>query len=514
MTNRLIQLFTPLLILVTLLLAQREVNGNDEPRMNILFILTDDQRDNTFSGMGHPWIKTPNVDALLEKSTRFSNAYIAEPICRPSRASLLLGCHERVHRIGFSSKRKLTRKQWQGSYPVLLKKAGYYTGLVGKWHIDQEKGLELEDLFDVFDGHNGHGAFLFKEKSENGKKINVTTNQKKTTDAFKFIDSVPDDQLFCLSLCYATPHSSKFRLMWKQFAEPAFNNPELTQHTLYGKTGPYRDLSITTPLDTNPNPYDYIPRNVIDHDKGRNSTYNFCYDPKMCYELHMRYHQMVTEIDQMMGQLVAGLKQRNLTEKTLIIFGSDHGLLMGDYGMGGKGLLYDLASKFPCFIFDPNAPEETRGLDRKELVSSLDITRTILDYADADPLDHMIGTSLKPLLRNKATPTSWRKGLVLESLYLGRDGPVQDGYVTADGWKYIRYYKGTSKGDGYTQSIATTDKPPVFEQLFNLTEDPSETSNLIDRPENEKRLQTLRKICNDSVADLFRQYDAYSGKYF
>lgn len=60
--------------------------------------------------MGHPWIKTPHVDDLLKKSTRFSNAYIAEPICRPSRASLLLGCHERVHRIGFSSKRKLTRK--------------------------------------------------------------------------------------------------------------------------------------------------------------------------------------------------------------------------------------------------------------------------------------------------------------------------------------------------------------------------------------------------------------------
>ncbi|MEO0415663.1 MAG: sulfatase-like hydrolase/transferase, partial [Verrucomicrobiota bacterium] len=328
-----------------------------EERMNILFILTDDQRDNTFSGMGHPWIQTPHVDELLTRSTRFSNAYIAEPICRPSRASLLLGCHERVHRIGFSSSRKLTRKQWQGSYPVMLKAAGYHTGLVGKWHINQEKGLELDDLFDVFEGHNGHGKFLFDSKDESGNTIQVTTNQKKTDDALLFIDQAPKDKPFCLSLCYATPHSSKFRLMWRQFAEPAFNNPDLTQHPMYGKSGPYRDLSITTPLASNPNPYDYIPRHVIDHDKGRNSTYNFCYQPDMCYELHMRYHQMVTELDQVMGQLISGLKERNLTEKTLIIFGSDHGLLMGDYGMGGKGLLYDLASKFPCFIYDPTAPE-------------------------------------------------------------------------------------------------------------------------------------------------------------
>lgn len=497
---------------VLLALASFAQKSVAEERPNILFILTDDQRDNTFSGMGHPWIKTPHVDDLLKKSTRFSNAYIAEPICRPSRASLLLGCHERVHRIGFSSKRKLTRKQWQGSYPVMLKQAGYYTGLVGKWHIDQEKGLELEDLFDVFNGHNGHGPFLFPVKSDSGEKTKVTTNQKKTDDAFAFIDNAPKDKPFCLSLCYATPHSSKFRLMWKQFAEPSFHNPDLADHPLFGKAGPYRDLEIKTPLDANPNPYDHIPRSVIDHDKGRNKTYNFCYDTEMCYELHMRYHQMVTEIDQMMGEIVAGLEKRNLTGKTLIIFGSDHGLLMGDYGMGGKGLLYDLASKFPCFIFDPKAPEETRGLNRTELVSSLDITSTILDYAGLEEMPHMVGTSLKPLLYDEATPENWRQGLALESLYLGRDGPIQDGYVTADGWKYIRYYKAAE--GGYEASLDTTGKAPVFEQLFDLHADPGETKNVIEDKANAERLEKLRKNCEDSVEDLLEQFDRYAEKYF
>ena len=64
---------------------------------NIIFILTDDQRDNSFSAMGHEWIQTPNIDKLISQSTRFENAYIAEPTCMPSRASLLLGLHERIN---------------------------------------------------------------------------------------------------------------------------------------------------------------------------------------------------------------------------------------------------------------------------------------------------------------------------------------------------------------------------------------------------------------------------------
>ena len=107
-----------------------------DTRPSIIFILTDDQRDDSFSAMGHDWVKTPHVDALLTRSTRFENAYIAEPTCNPSRAALLLGCHERVNRLGFSSKHRMKRSQWEDSYPALLNKAKYRTGYVGKWHVN------------------------------------------------------------------------------------------------------------------------------------------------------------------------------------------------------------------------------------------------------------------------------------------------------------------------------------------------------------------------------------------
>ena len=124
----------------------------------------------------------------------------------------------------------------------------------------------------------------------------------------------------------------------------------------------------------------------------------------------------------------------------------------------------------------------------------------------------MVGTSLKPLLYDKATPENWRQGLALESLYLGRDGPIQDGYVTADGWKYIRYYKAAE--GGYEASLDTTGKAPVFEQLFDLHTDPGETKNVIEDKANAERLEKLRKSCEDSVSDLFEQFDRYAEKYF
>ncbi len=132
-------------------------------RPNIVFLLTDDQRDNTFAAMGHPFVNTPNVDRLLSKSVRFKNTYTAEPVCSPSRVSLLVGMHERVHGIGFTSAYDMTEEQWERSYPALLQKAGYFTGFVGKIGIEYYtwKG-NAGDKFDYWWGHDGWTKFLPK----------------------------------------------------------------------------------------------------------------------------------------------------------------------------------------------------------------------------------------------------------------------------------------------------------------------------------------------------------------
>ena len=476
-------------------------------RPNILFILSDDQRDNTFSGMGHPWVETPRIDALLSRGIRFENAYIAEPTCRPSRAALLLGCNERVNRNGFSSEHKMPPAQWADSYPELLRKAGYETGYVGKWHVNLD-GLQFTDMFDFWEGHNGHGPFYFKRPNEDGTNTTVTTNRHHTDNALKFLRAERGDKPFCLSVCYATPHGSKVVSMHRNVRESASRDPRLKDHPIYG--GKYRDLEIAYPMQDPEDPYQHIPREVMDQDKGRNTTYRYVYDPVSSKEHHYRYYQMITEIDKMVGELITELGKQGVADNTMVVYGSDHGLLMGEYGMGGKGLLYDLTVKFPCFVYDPNAPADMRGVASKELVSSLDITATLLDYAGVKPTQFMSGRSLKPLVRGEEMEKPWRKGLFLENMYTGRDTPLQEGFVDGE-WKYIRCYK---KPHPFAQrDIDQHSGEPVFEMLFSLQDDPGEVTNLARNPAHREKLIQLRSKCDDELSKLLDCRRRYASHY-
>lgn len=502
--NNNIRVLVTLTVLSGIFSCQVAALGAVQNRPNLLFILSDDQRDDSFSGMGHPWIETPNIDSLLSQGVRFENAYIAEPTCRPSRAAILLGNHERINRNGFSSTHKMTMAQWADSYPVHLKQAGYETGFVGKWHVVND-GFKFENLFDYVEGHNGHGPFYFETRNPDGTTKTVTTNRHHTNNALKFIRAERGEQPFCLSVCYATPHGSKVVKMHQPFNESASEDERLKDHPIYG--GKYRDLNIAYPLQNPEDPYKHIPREVMDQEKGRNKTYAFDYDPASNKEHHFRYFQMITEIDQMVGDLVGELEKQGIADNTIIIFASDHGVLMGEYGMGGKGLLYDLASKFPCFVYDPTAPKKMRGISRKELVSSLDLPVTLLDYAGVAPGSYMTGRSLKSLVQGNALESTWRKGLFLENMYTGRDTPLQEGYVDGE-WKYIRFVKAPhpyNLGD-----VEKTGEMPVFEMLFSLKDDPGEIKNLINDPEYKEKLKELRRKCSEELESLLQLRRSYA----
>jgi arylsulfatase A-like enzyme len=219
---------------------------------------------------------------------------------------------------------------------------------------------------------------------------------------------------------------------------------------------------------------------------------------------------MITEIDQMVGELLAELSLLGLSENTIIVYGSDHGLLMGEYGTGGKALLYDLASKFPCIIYDPGAPGKMRGIRRWEVVSSLDLTVTLLDYAGVEPGSYMTGRSLKPMVRGESLKIPWRKGLFLENMYTGRDTPLQEGYVDGE-WKYIRYYKVPSP---YSASdVEKQGETPAYEMLFSLNDDTGELHNLADDPELAEKLHELRHSCDTDLARLLKRRADYAAFY-
>jgi len=489
------------------------VAGSEPVKKNIVFLLTDDQRDNTFSGMGHPWVKTPHVDRLMRQAVRFSNAYIAEPTCSPSRVSILTGMHERVHGIGFTSSYKLNERQWETTYPALLRDHGYHVGFIGKIGIEYYTFRNrVADKFDFWRGHNGWAKFFHRTASNcdmyrRCEADIITPAMGECID--DFFNGIPVDKPFCLSVSFSVPHGSQTKSMYpnipaaRDMMIPAGDNPKLKDHPIYGNL--YRDLKIDIPVETGSDPYRFIPKRVMDQSKGRASrTYKYDYDPVSCKEHHVRYYQQITGLDREIGELVETLKRKRLWRNTVIIFASDHGLLMGEYGMGGKALLYDLASKIPCFIYSPDMKDSVRGTTCDKLVSSLDFATTILDYAGIEPPQHMAGRSLRMLIDNPST--QWRTELFLENLYTGRDTPFSEGIRQGD-WKYIRMFDGVvDYGEG---DVNFAGRKPDFEQLFNLKEDPRETVNLIDKYEGSELLKKLRHKVATHSETLNRQRDVY-----
>ena len=500
--------------LIALALAMPLIGAAAE-KPNIIFLLTDDQRDNTFGAMGHPFVKTPNVDRLLKESVRFRNAYVAEPVCSPSRVSFLTGMHERVHGVGFTSSYRLTEAQWERSYPALLRKAGYHTGFVGKFGVEYYafRG-QAAKKFDYWWGHDGWTKFLPKDSNQpsckpyHRAKANVITSIMGEAMT-AFLDELPADKPFCLSVSFNVPHGSQTQSMfpdypeWRRLTRPANENPKLKGSRFYDTL--YRDVDVQIPAETGKDPYRFIPKFIHDQNRGRRtSTYPYNYTRPSCLEHHVRYYQMISGLDHVIGQLLADLDKRNLSKNTVIIYASDHGLLMGEYGMGGKALLYDLASKIPCFIHDPRLPAARRGRTLDQLVSSLDVPRTILDYAGVEAPAFMDGQSLRPLMEGRDVP--WREELFLESLYTGRDTPFQEG-VRLGKWKYVRMYDGKLP---YNEThVDFANRKPEFEMLFDLEADPAEMKNLIQTHAESKILATLRKKCAAQSQALNERRDAF-----
>lgn len=225
---------------MTLVLAALPVQGNDFARKSILFLLTDDQPDNSLSGMGHPWVKTPNLDRLLEQSVRFSNTYIAKPTRSPSRASLFTGMHGRLHGIGFTSSYQLNEEQWSVTYPALLRKGGYQTGFIGKIGIEYYTfKTQPEKKFDFWRGHNGWPRF-FHHTAPNCAEYRHC-KQEIIAPAMgeciaEFFAGLPGGRPFCLSVSFSVPHGSQTTSMYPDIPEgrsmmrPANENPKLANH--------------------------------------------------------------------------------------------------------------------------------------------------------------------------------------------------------------------------------------------------------------------------------------------
>lgn len=487
-----------------------QVAAQQTERPNIVVVLADDMRWDYLGAAGlNDIIETPNLDMLAAKGTLFSNAFVTSAICTPSRTSILTGMYERKHGVTFGSNSVMTEEAWDNTYPMLLRKSGYYTGWVGKNHTPigkSDKGLGyksgvMEESFDYWRAGHGHLTFYPKDQHEifsDAKADNQIDIIQEAVDEFLSVDEAletsksflrtrPQDQPFCLLINFNVPHSNSTNSMKQRPDDPA----------LY-RTG-YRDQIDQLTLPETYIPYDSVqtPKLPVEVYSGEYlSSYDWVKSKESLHENQIRTLETVTGMDQVVGNLVQELDSQGLLDNTILVFTSDHGILHGEYGLGGKTLLYDVDLKIPLVIYAP-------GLEQQQVVDDLclniDLGPTLLDMAGVAIPEEMQGKSMKPLIENKQV--AWRTDFFSENMFMGQNYPRTEAVRTTD-WKYIRYFSKEKDQHHILSLIAPfLGEEPIYEELYDLKNDPNEENNLAFEASSQALLQMLRRRATELLKE-------------
>jgi N-acetylglucosamine-6-sulfatase len=436
-----------------------------QPR-NVIFVLVDDLRFDALGYTGHPWIETPNLDALAKSGVQMRNAFVTTALCSPSRASILTGQYAHRHRVVDNINPVAPGTIF---FPQYLQQAGYDTAFIGKWHMGPASDAP-QPGFDRWVSFRGQGTYL---PSPNGFNVDGTRVPQRgyitdelTDYALDWLKQRRADRPFFLYLSHKAVHSD-------------FTPAE--RHK-----GRYKDKPFTPPqtMAETPENLDGKPmwvRNQRNSWHGVDFPYHSALD---IAEYYRRYAETLLAVDDSVGRVMALLRERGMLDSTIVMFMGDNGFAFGEHGLIDKRTAYEASMRVPLLMSGGGLPAGTRV---DEVVANIDIAPTILEAAGLQP-PPMDGRSALALARGQRIP--WRETLLYE-YYWERNFPQTPAMHALRGarYKYIRYY-----------GLWDTD------ELYDLQTDPLEIRNLI-------RDASHRDIVTKLNADLFRTLQETGGMY-
>ncbi len=427
-------------LLTVLLLVALFCSCQNDPLPNILFVLADDQRNNTLGCAGHPIIETPVLDDLASHGVRFTNAFVTTPICAASRASFLTGLTERSHGYTFG-KDPVSRRHMRSSYPTLMREAGYRLGFFGKFGVKMD--FEPDSLFD--DHHFRDRPYLTPEGH---------IDMLNTAQAIDFIEADDGSQPFCLSVSYSSAH-----------AEDGDHEPGELHHfaVIDPLKGKYKNAVIEDPRLGDTAIFHAQP-SFLKESLNR-VRYHWRWDTPEKYRENIKaYYGLISGIDHMVGELRDALERKGLSENTVIIYMADNGYYMADRGFAGKWSHYEESLRVPLIVYDPRSDGANQGKLYDQTALNLDVPATILDLAGLPVPDAYQGRSLTGFLGGQATP-DWRSDFFCEHLMDHEQIPKWEG-VRSDQYIYANYFE----------------QDPPYEFLHDFKKDPDQLINLVDDP--------------------------------
>ena len=412
-----------------------------EPRLkkpNIIYLLTDDHRFNALGVMGNSIIKTPNLDKLAGGGVLFKQAYVTTSICCVSRATMLSGQYMSRHKIAnFST--SFAPEAFNQTYPMLLKKAGYRTGFIGKFGVGEPKN-QPSSLFDFW-SCSDKSQPDYELKDENGNYLHHT--DKVNEDIQTFLETNNGDRPFCLSVSFKAPHV--------QDEDPRQFIPQPRFMTMY------QSDSIPETEKMDPKYWNSFPDFFRTEKNFGRIRWHQRYENNRMYQESVRnYYRLISGVDEVVGKLRATLKAKGLDENTVIIFMGDNGFYLGEYGLADKWYGHQESIRVPLIIFDPR--EKTHaGKQVNDMVLNIDIAPTILRLSGISVPKSMQGTDLATVVSGKGTK---RNDFFYEHTFMGSPGIPKVEGVVGQKMKYMKYIEHD------------------YEELFDLVKDPDEKHNI------------------------------------
>lgn len=443
---------------------------------NILFILSDQQRADTLGCYGQKLPVSPNIDQLAREGVKFEYAFTPQPVCGPARACLQtgmyatqLGCY--INGRGLDPAQDTMAKQ--------LKKAGYETAYVGKWHlaINRPQGLVYatqpappercggyDDYLAMCDTlettSHGYNGYVF-DKDGNKMEFIGYRPDCLTDYAIDYIHNKDNDKPFLLFVSYLEPH--------QQNDHGCFEGPD-------GSKERFKDYTV--------------PQDLL------NGKYEG--DWKQNYP---DYLGACNSLDYNVGRLVDTLKEKGIYEDTIIIYTSDHGCHFRTQEGEYKRQCFDSCLRVPLII---SGGEFCGGRTYTELVSLINLAPTVLECAGVAAPDYMAEPSLQHLLHDdvewdncvvyQISETELARGIRTKRYKYCVHAPHVQELLRMDLKYSVEQYQAMLKKSRFSSDSY------VDQYLFDLVKDPHEKHNLVNDPAYEEVLVQLRQLLKAKMA--------------
>ena len=458
--------------------AQQKSKPSKTKKYNVLFIASDDLRPD-LGGYGNQLVKSPNIDRLVKKGTKFNRAYTQYPLCNPSRTALLTGRYPTQTRI-FNSNDYFRRKfpDWV-TLPQHFKQNGYATLRTGKiFHggIDDqvswteggeptdpaitERGRPNAPQVSESDRYDGGGAGRTapsSNRASNSDRILILEGDGEThgdyrtaTRAIAFLEKYKSqNQPFFLAVGFVKPHSpptapQKFFDLYDVNKMPLPLDFGTTPKAPPG----FPEISIS-------------PRNA-DLFIGREST------PELAREMMRAYYASTSFMDAQVGRVLDALEKNNLQDDTIIVFWSDHGYHLGEKGKWSKAYsLYEINLRVPLIIAVPKGKAQVS----ERLVQLQDLYSTLAELCGLPRPDKIEGNSIAPLIKNPNA--KWDKPAFSVVQYQDKIGKS----VRYQNWHYAEWEEGS-----------------LGAMLTDIARDPHELKNLAGDPKYAKVVSEMKSL--------------------